>query len=290
MAISQIKSGEPIIKYGQIIGFASKDIWPGTHVHTHNTKMMDVTHDHAIGKDVRPMAIRPENSQARFQGFIRPNGLVGTRNYIGILATVSCSASVTHFISNAITTEIPAQYRSLDGVLALGHGSGCCFPEGGEGLELLQRSLAGYAHISNFGGIVFVGLGCEVNHLDCLLESRNLKEGPCLKTVNIQNTGGTTKTVHRGVEAVRDMLPEVNRIERSPVSAAHIMLGLECGGSDGYSGISANPALGKAVDILVQNGGTAILSETPEIYGAEHLLTSRAISREVGEKLIACIR
>jgi altronate hydrolase len=290
VAIGRINNGEPIIKYGQIIGLAAIDILPGMHVHTHNTKMLEITRDHAIGADVRPVSIRPANSQARFQGFIRPNGRVGTRNYIGILATVSCSASVARFIADAITPEILAQYPQVDGVVALVHGSGCCSPGGGQELELLQRSLAGYARNPNFGGIVFVGLGCEVNHLDCLLDNMNLEEGTSLKAVNIQNTGGTTKTVRRGVEAVRDMLPEVNRTKRRPVSAAHIMLGLECGGSDGYSGISANPALGKAVDILVQNGGTAILSETPEIYGAEHLLTRRAVSREVAEKLIARIQ
>ncbi|MGD8900845.1 MAG: altronate dehydratase family protein [Desulfobacterales bacterium] len=290
VAVSRINNGEPIIKYGQIIGLAAKDILPGMHVHTHNTKMLELTRDYAIGADVRPVSIRPESKQAHFQGFIRSNGQVGTRNYIGILATVSCSASVAHFIADAITPEILARYPMVDGVVALGHGSGCCSPEGSEGLELLQRSLAGYARNPNFGGIVFVGLGCEVNYLDCLLGNMNLGKGPFLKTVNIQHTGGTTKTVRRGVEAVRDMLPEVSHIERRPVSAAHIMLGLECGGSDGYSGISANPALGKAVDILVQNGGTAILSETPEIYGAEHLLTRRAVSREVAEKLIARIQ
>ena len=290
VAIRPIYNADPIIKYGQIIGFASKDILPGTHVHTHNTQMLGVTRDHAIGTDLRPETILPEKDQARFKGFIRSDGQVGTRNYVGILSTVSCSASVARFIADAITPEILARYPRVDGILALGHGSGCCSPEGGEGLELLQRSLAGYARNPNFGGIVFVGLGCEVNHLDCLLENTNLEEGSCLKTVNIQTAGGTVKTVRRGVEAVRQMLPEVNRIERRPVSAAHIILGLECGGSDGYSGISANPALGKAADILVQNGGTVILSETPEIYGAEHLLTRRAVSREVAEKLLARIQ
>jgi altronate hydrolase len=290
VAIRPINTAGPIIKYGQIIGLAAKDILPGTHVHTHNTNMPDDKRDYAIGTDLQPLTIRPENEQARFKGFIRSDGQVGTRNYIGILATVSCSTGVAHFIADAIAAETLAKYRNVDGVLALGHGSGCCSPEGGEGLELLQRSLAGYACNPNFGGIVFVGLGCEVNHLDCLLENTNLQAGPCLKTVNIQTAGGTASTVRRGVEAVREMLPQVNRIERHPVSAAHIVLGLECGGSDGYSGISANPALGQAVDILVQNGGTAILSETPEIYGAEHLLTRRAVSRDVAEKLIARIR
>ena len=290
VAISQINSGEPIIKYGQIIGFASKNILPGTHVHTHNTELLDFTRDYAIGTDVRPVSMQPEKNQAQFKGIIRSNSQVGTRNYIGILATVSCSTSVARFIADAIEKDELNQYPHVDGILALGHGSGCCSAEGGEGLELLQRALAGYARNPNFGGIVLVGLGCEANHLDCLLENMHLEKSPFLKTISIQNAGGTTETVRQGVEAIQAMLPEVNRVQRSPVSARHIVLGLECGGSDGYSGISANPALGKAVDILVSNGGTAILSETPEIYGAEHLLTRRAISREVGENLIERIR
>jgi altronate hydrolase len=290
VAISQINSGSPIIKYGQIIGFASKNIKPGDHVHTHNAMMSNFTRDYAIGADTQPTSILSEKNQATFEGIVRADGQVGTRNFIGILATVSCSTSVAHFIANAVEKDNLARYTQVDGIFALGHGSGCCSAEGGEGLVLLQRALAGYARSPNFGGILLVGLGCEVNHLDCLLENMQLEEGPLLRTVSVQNAGGTVETVRRGVAAVQAMLPEVNRVERSPVSASHIVLGLECGGSDGYSGISANPALGKAVDILVGNGGTAILSETPEIYGAEHLLTRRAVSQKVGQKLIDRIR
>ena len=290
VAICRIKSGGPIIKYGQIIGFASKNILPGDHVHTHNAAVSSFTRDYAIGDDARPTSIRSQKDQATFEGIVRPDGQVATRNYIGILATVSCSASVAQFIANAVEKDTLGQYPHVDGVLALGHGLGCGAAEGGEGMDLLQRSLAGYARNPNFGGILLVGLGCEVNHLDCLLGNMQLKEGPCLRTVSIQNAGGTTQTVRQGVQAVQAMLPEINRVNRSTVSAGHIVLGLECGGSDGYSGISANPALGKAVDILVSNGGTAILSETPEIYGAEHLLTRRAVSQKVGQKLIDCIR
>ena len=286
VASSQINSGSPIIKYGQIIGFASKSILPGDHVHTHNAVVSGFTRDYAIGVDARPTPVRSEKDQASFEGIVRPNGRVATRNYIGILATVSCSTSVAHFIAHAVEKDRSAGYTQVDGILALGHGSGCCDAEGGEGLELLQRALAGYAGNPNFGGILLVGLGCEVNHLDCLLENMHLETGPLMKTVNIQDAGGTAETVRRGVDTVQAMLPEVNRVERRPVSAGQIVLGLECGGSDGYSGISANPALGKAVDILVENGGTAILSETPEIYGAEHLLTRRAVSQKVGDKLI----
>ena len=155
---------------------------------------------------------------------------------------------------------------------------------------MLQRTLAGYARHSNFAGILLVGLGCEVNQVDCLMENMNLREGPHLRTVEIQGAAGTMETVRMGVEAIREMLPEANRVERQPVPASHITLGLECGGSDAYSGITANPALGAAVDLLVRNGGTAILSETPEIYGAEHLLTRRAVNQEVGKKLIRRIK
>lgn len=286
IAIRRINSGSPIIKYGQIIGFASRDILPGDHVHTHNAMVSSFTRNYAIGTDARPTPIRPEKDQPIFKGIVRPNGQVATRNCIGILATVSCSTSVAHFVASAIEKDSLARYTRVDGIFALGHGSGCGCAEGGEGFSLLQRALAGYCRNPNFGGILLVGLGCEVNHLDCLLENMHLEEGPLLRTVNIQNAGGTAETVRRGVEMVRAMLPEVNRVKRSPVSASHIVLGLECGGSDGYSGISANPALGKAVDILVSNGATAILSETPEIYGAEHLLTRRAVSEKVGQKLI----
>jgi altronate hydrolase len=290
VAICRIKSGGPIIKYGQIIGFASKNILPGDHVHTHNTAVSSFRRDYAIGDDARPTSIRSEKDQATFEGIVRSNGQVATRNYIGILATVGCSTSVARFIANAIDKDHLRQYTHVDGVLALGHGLGCGGAEGGRGLDLLQRCLAGYARNPNFGGILLVGLGCEVNHLDCLLENMQLEEGPCLRTVGIQKAGGTTQTVSQGVQTVQAILPEINRVNRSTVSASHIVLGLECGGSDGYSGISANPALGKAVDILVSNGGTAILSETPEIYGAEHLLTRRAVSQKVGQKLIDRIR
>ena len=290
VAIRQIDSGSPIIKYGQIIGFASKDIQPGEHVHTHNTMMSNFTRDYAIGANTQPTSILSEKKQATFEGIVRADGQVGTRNYIGILATVSCSTSVAHLIANAVKKDLLAKYSCVDGILALGHGFGCATDEAGEGFGLLQRALAGYARNPNFGGILMVGLGCEVNHLDCLLENTQLEVSPRLHTISIQNAGGTAKSIQRGIEAVEAMLPEVNQIERSPVSARHIVLGLECGGSDGHSGISANPALGKAVDILVGHGGTAILSETPEIYGAEHLLTRRAVSQKVGQKLIDRIR
>jgi altronate hydrolase len=159
----------------------------------------------------------------------------------------------------------------------------------GLGMKLLERTLAGYATHANFWGVVVVGLGCETNQLNTWLAHSSLREGDTLKVFNIQDTGGTRLTVEKGIALIEEMLPRANQVKREPCSAEHITVGLQCGGSDGYSGISANPALGAAVDLLVQHGGTAILSETPEIYGAEHLLTRRAVKPEVAQKLIDCI-
>jgi altronate hydrolase len=289
-AIRSINTRDPVLKFGQIIGFAANLIKPGDHVHTHNLEIRDFSRDYNIGADYLPTTLVPEAERANFEGIVRPNGQTATRNYIGVLATVNCSASVARFIADAFSESDLAAFSQVDGVVALGHGTGCGMNASSEGFELLQRTLGGFARHPNFGGILLVGLGCEVNVVDCLLENMNLNEGPLLKAINIQALGGTRETVRKCVEVVQKMLPVVNRVERSSVPASRIILGLECGGSDAYSGISANPALGAAVDLLVRQGGTAILSETPEIYGAEHLLTRRAFSQEVGEKLIERIK
>ncbi len=290
VAIKNINIREPVLKFGQIIGFAANPIEPGDHVHTHNLEIRDFTRDYNISADARPTELLPEAGQAHFEGIVRANGQTATRNYIGILATVNCSASVARFIADAFTKEVLTAFPHVDGVVALGHGTGCGMNASSEGFDLLQRTLAGFARHPNFGGILLVGLGCEVNFVDCLMENMKLDEGSLLKAINIQTLGGTRQTVDKCVEIVQNMLPAVNRVERRRIAASQIVLGLECGGSDAYSGISANPALGAAVDLLVRQGGTAILSETPEIYGAEHLLTRRAFSREVGERLIERIK
>ena len=290
VAIRKIKAQDPVRKYGQIIGFASKDIQPGDHVHTHNMEMGDFIREYSIGADACVTEAISKVKQAMFNGIFRRDGRVATRNYIGVLATVNCSASVACFIADSFTRDILAEFPNVDGVVALGHGTGCAMIPDGEGFVLLQRTLAGYARHPNFAGILLVGLGCEVNQMDCLLNNMHLKQGPLLRTIEIQKAGGTQETVRQGVASVREMLAEANHVERHLVPASHLVLALECGGSDAYSGISANPALGVAVDLLVKNGGTAILSETPEIYGAEHLLTRRAVNRDVGEKLVQYIR
>jgi altronate hydrolase len=215
---------------------------------------------------------------------------VATRNYIGILSTVNCSATVARGIADYFTHERLAGFPNVNGVVALTHGSGCGMDTHGDGMKLLRRTLGGYARHANMAGVLMIGLGCEANQISSLLGAEQLSEGPLLQTFSIQDTGGTARTIAHGVELVKAMLPHANQVTRQPVPASHIIVGLQCGGSDGYSGITANPALGAAVDLLVRHGGTAILSETPEVYGAEHLLTRRAVSREVGEKLISRIR
>src|SRR5487761_2662426 len=217
-------------------------------------------------------------------------GRVATRNYIGILSTVNCSATVARSIADHLTHGRLAAFPNIDGVVALTHGSGCGMDTQGDGMQILRRTLGGYAKHANFAGVLVVGLGCEANQISALLGAQALQEGALLRTFSIQDTGGTAKSIARGIAIVGEMLPHADAVTRQPVPASNLTIGLQCGGSDGYSGITANPALGAAVDLLVRHGGTAILSETPEIYGAEHLLTRRAASREVGEKLIARIR
>jgi len=288
VAARAIAAGAPVKRYNQIIGFATRSIVPGEHVHLHNLAMGEFSRDYAFGVDAAPT--RYIHPAATFQGIVRPDGRVATRNYIGVLSTVNCSATVARGIADAFSGGRLAAFPRVDGVVALTHGSGCGMDTNGEGMQLLRRTLGGYARHPNFAGVLIVGLGCEANQIAALLGAQNLREGPLLRTFSIQDSGGTARTIARGVELVREMLPQADAVQRRSVPASHLVLGLQCGGSDGYSGISANPALGAAVDLLVRHGGSAILSETPEIYGAEHLLTRRAVSREVGEKLVERIR
>jgi altronate hydrolase len=288
VAVSAKRVGEPVRRYGQIIGFASAEIAPGRHVHTHNLEMHDFARDYAFGQDVR--AVKPAAEPATFMGIARADGRVATRNYIGVISTVNCSASVSKWVADAFRGDALRDFPNVDGIVPLTHQTGCGMASTGEGIDVLRRTIAGYARHANFGGVLIVGLGCEANQMDALFFSQHLKEEDLLKPLIIQQQGGTAKTVQAGIDAVKKMLPLANAVKRTRVPASHITVGLQCGGSDGYSGITANPALGAAVDLLVQNGGTAILSETPEIYGAEHLLTRRAVSRGVGEKLIARIK
>jgi altronate hydrolase len=288
IATRAVKTGQPVRRYNQIIGFASRDIAPGEHVHLNNLAMGAFDRDYAFGADARPTQY--VSPAATFMGIVRDDGRVATRNYIGILSTVNCSATVARGIADHFTRERLAEFGNVDGVVALTHGSGCGMDTRGEGMQVLRRTLGGYAKHANFAGVLMIGLGCEANQISSLLGDQNLEEGPLLRTFSIQDTGGTAKTIQYGIGLIKEMLPHANAVTRQPVPASHLTLGLQCGGSDGYSGITANPTLGAAVDLLVRHGGSAILSETPEIYGAEHLLTRRAVTRDVGEKLVSRIK
>jgi len=291
MATAATPKGQPVLKFGQIIGFATTDIKPGEHVHTHNCGFAAFERDYAFAQDAREESILPVEQQATFQGFRRANGTVGTRNYIGVMTSVNCSATVARFIAEEVKRSgILDDYPNIDGVIPLVHSTGCGIDSDGETFEVLKRTTWGYACNPNMAGVLVVGLGCEGFQIARMKQAYNVKESDTFRTMTIQDTGGTRKTIAAGVEAVRNMLPIVNKAHRETVPASELMLALQCGGSDGYSGITANVALGLAVDELVRNGGTAVLSETPEIYGAEHLLTRRAATREIGEKLVDIIR
>jgi altronate hydrolase len=283
LAVRDVAQGKPVHRYNQIIGFATQPIKAGDHVHVHNVGMGDFQRDYAYCALAKPTAyVQP---QATFMGIKRADGRVATRNYIGILTSVNCSATVARMIAEHFKNRLD-DYPNVDGVVALTHKTGCGMASDGEATDVLRRTIAGYARHPNFYSSQLVGLGCEANQINMLLSAEGLKKSATLGAFTIQEKGGTRKAVENGIARVKEMLPEANKVSREAVPVSHLILGLQCGGSDGYSGISANPALGAAVDLLVRHGGTAILSETPEIYGAEHLLTRRAVSKEVGEKLI----
>jgi altronate hydrolase len=287
IAVRDVAQGTPVHRYNQIIGFATQPIKAGEHVHVHNVAMGDFQRDYAFCALARPTELF--SPPATFLGIKRPDGRVATRNYIGILTSVNCSATVARMIAEHFKNRLD-DYPNVDGVVALTHKTGCGMASEGEATDVLRRTIAGYARHPNFYSSQLIGLGCEANQVNMLLSATGLKKSEKLGAFTIQEKGGTRKAVEAGIARVKEMLPDANRVKRETVPASHLTLGLQCGGSDGYSGISANPALGAAVDLLVRHGGTAILSETPEIYGAEHLLTRRAVSKEVGEKLIERIR
>ena len=286
VAARRIAQGERVRKYNVVIGAATRDIEPGEHVHSHNLALVDEYRDPAFGQDVKPVAYVPEAERATFLGFVRANGQVGTRNFIGIVSSVNCSATVINRIAAHFTPERLAAFPNVDGVVAFAQTSGCGMSSPSEHFDLLRRTIAGYARHANLAGILIVGLGCERNQVADLLSSQGLVEGETVRSLVMQDTGGTRATIEAGVTAINDMLPIANQAQRTRVSASHLTVGLECGGSDGFSGITCNPALGAAMDILVRHGGTAILSETPEIHGVEFMLTRRAVSPEVGQKLL----
>lgn len=285
IAARRIRQGEPILKYHTVIGYASADAAPGTVMHSHNIDVDSVDKDYAFSSEYVPTEFVPEADRPTFMGYVRKDGRVGTRNYIGVFTTSNCAATVARRISNYFTPERLKAYPNVDGVVPFIIDGGCGLPYGGP-LELLQRTIGGYIRHPNIFASVVCALGCERNNIDVMFERLGLRESDTLKRLVMQETGGTRKSIERGIAEIEKILPLANQAARSPVSVSHLTVALQCGGSDGFSGLSANPALGAAMDKLVRNGGTAVLSETTEIFGVEHTLTRRAVTPEVGQKLV----
>ncbi|KXF75523.1 galactonate dehydratase [Paramesorhizobium deserti] len=287
IAIKAIAPGEEVRKFGQVIGIATQAIAPGQHVHLQNLAMIASEHDHQFSVDIKETGMVPEGQRRTFMGFDRGLGGIGTRNYIGVISTVNCSATVSKYVADHFNRSGGLDgFDNVDGVVALTHGGGCAMNTNSVGYRYLARTIQGYARHPNFGGILIIGLGCETNQIKPILDYYKLEEGNRLRTMTIQEVGGTRKTIEAACAVIREMLPEINAAKRTAQPLSGIKLALECGGSDGYSGISANPALGYASDLLVRQGGTSVLAETPEIYGAEHLFTRRAVTPDVAKKLL----
>lgn len=280
VAIRAIAVGQPVVKYGQAIGRATQPILPGEHVHSHN---LAFDQDRlSIGEIVMPAAASQADRDRTFLGYRRADGRAATRNFIGIIASVNCSTTVCRAIAEEANKSILPLFEGIDGFVPIVHDQGCGMSSTGDGMKNLHRTLAGYTRHVNFGGVLMVGLGCEVNQLSLYGQSG---AGAAKRHFNIQDAGGSRRAVERALGVLREIAAEVGTARRVPIPVSEIIVGLQCGGSDGLSGVTANPALGVAVDILAGAGGTAILSETSEIYGAEHLLRSRAVSEDVGIKL-----
>ncbi len=288
MATQDIAKGAAVTKYAQTIGYAATDIAKGAHIHTHNLDFRNVDQVYEYATNLRP--VDPVTKPDTFMGYRRDTGRVGTRNYIAVLTSVNCSATAARRIADYFTPDRLAAYPNVDGVVAFVHGTGCGMAGSGDGFEALQRVMWGYARNPNVGGVLMAGLGCEMNQIDWLVEAYGLKVGPLFQAMNIQNVGGLQKTVDLGIKKIEAMLPIVNQATRTECPVSELMVALQCGGSDAWSGITANPALGYAVDLLTAQGGTGVLAETPEIYGAEHLLTARAVDEKVGQKLVGLIK
>lgn len=288
VALHAIPKGAEIRRYGQIIGFASTDIAAGRHVHTHNVEVHqgELKLDYAFSADYHPVDLVPEVERRTFMGYRRADGRVGTRNYVAVLASVNCSSTATRRVADYFRDNpIMDQFPNVDGVIGFPTKGGCGAHYGSDYLGLLQRTMAGIVDHPNIGGYIILSLGCETNQPEDLIANTSLNAHRPL-VLTIQLDGGFRQSVVAGIEAVKKLLPEANKIQREPIPASEITLALQCGGSDGWSGVTANPALGRAADEIVRQGGTVVLGETSEVYGGEHLLTRRAVSEEIGQKLV----
>ncbi|WP_237155098.1 UxaA family hydrolase [Oryzibacter oryziterrae] len=280
VALVNIAKDDPVVKYGQVIGAASVAIAAGEHVHSHNL----VFENGRLSAEatMRPLLPAASDIGRTFDGYRRADGRAATRNYVGVIASVNCSTTVCRAIADAANRELLPKFPGIDGFVPIVHDQGCGMSSTGDGMKYLHRTIAGYARHANFGGVLMVGLGCEVNQLTLYGQSG---ASDTKRHFNIQDAGGSRKAVERALGVLAEIATEVGKAKREPISISEIMVGLQCGGSDGFSGITANPALGAAVDLLAGVGATGILSETSEIYGAEHLLMSRAKSPDVAARL-----
>jgi altronate hydrolase len=286
VAVRDIAKGEPVRKYNTVIGYAAEDTPAGTWMHSHNILFDDVEKDYAFSQRYVPTDYVPEGQRATFQGIVREDGRVATRNFLGVFVVGNCGATVARKIADYFDEERLADFPNVDGVVPFVHEMGCGMEMTGEPMDLLRRTIGGYVRHPNTAGALVIALGCERNNLEGFLQQEKLERSDRLRTLTMQEIGGTKATIDAGRALIREMLPLANAVKREPVSAEHLVIGMQCGGSDGFSGLSANPALGVAMDILVRHGGTAILSETSEIYGVEQVLTARAVTPEVGQKLV----
>jgi len=279
IALFKINKNDFIYKYGQIIGIASKDIIKGEHVHSHNLEFSEFEREYKINN--QPNNESKSDDKFFFEGFKRKNGKSGTRNYIGLLSTVNCSATVVKKIADTINNDSELQkYENIDGAVCLKHSSGCGMNSKGYGMTVFNQTIEGFKHHPNFSKVFVIGLGCE-----CAQISLYKEDDDSVVYMNIQDEGGTKKIIENVSNQILDMLPDLNREERVKIPVSELIVALQCGGSDAYSGITANPALGYASDLLIQQGGSTILAETPEIYGAEHLLIERASDVDIVKKL-----
>ncbi|APX91506.1 galactonate dehydratase [Halomonas sp. 1513] len=284
LALVEIAANDTVVKYGQVIGLASRDICVGEHVHTHNLSMLERDTSLESFSPAKPTPV--EVSELTFDGFYRHDGRVGTRNYIGIVATVNCSATVVKAAADSLNATAGLEELGFDGVVPVTHGSGCAMNTESEGFAFLERVITGYAVNPNFAFVLVIGLGCETNQVKTLVDKYGLSQSGRIDYFNIQGAGGTRASIQRASDRVLDMANVHAHARRQPASLSHLTVALQCGGSDGYSGITANPALGYAADLIVRHGGSVILAETPEIYGAEHLLLNRAVDVSVARKLL----
>jgi altronate hydrolase len=284
VALADLPAGTEVRRAGLPIGVTFAPVAAGAHVHVHN---LGLDGHRPGGGGPRAGAVSPPNATgARFLGYPRADGRAGTRNLLVVMATVNCAATVVRRIAQVFRARHPAgSLPGIDGLVALTHPQGCSVRADGPGMAVLRRTMAGHAHHPNAAGTLVVGLGCEDNSIASFLAAAGLVPGPRLAALSIQDTGGTAETVARGVAVLEEMAARL-ACPRVPVPAAQLTVGLQCGGSDGFSGISANPALGGAVDRLVGEGGTALLSETPEVHGAEDLLLGRAATPDIAQALI----